>query len=501
MVPEKLPVKCVVSGKQLESGSAVLLAEYKVKTKENDQTGNIYLVAVSAKIKRMAFTNAVILKSVDDKTTYSADSDHWVDDDTDGSPDEDKSAKHPPDKVKSYPCSYKRNVDVNIKAKFKLTNPKIKKIWIRGKSGSADSPLVFDKKEVDVSGGDAVYERTSTEGKLVDTVRGYITANRGKPWGINDPLTLKWEFSLDGEDDSWSDAGGSQHTVYVTLDAPNEDLKNRQETIFNLSCRTGDKEDTHEAVFSKVWQEIKGLEVKRMDNQIMRYWNPMQLTAGSSMKAMLAHKFGNGTCGSWAELLLKTLKAHNDPNVKGVLIIPMKTAFPATVGFLTKEWEFTKSISSGVNNKADSKALKEDDDIQTIDEGDETFVQVRRQAGTPPVYVDEDGNPIDPTTGLGPTGKPNAIDLVKAEVSFIFPGINLKIDTALKPDDRLVEGDTGNTDWLYSTQTFTFDGSNAPGIDLGTAGPKSIVQKLRVTRRMMKKETKDAPQMLLVTIA
>ncbi|MFT5632653.1 MAG: hypothetical protein ACI9SQ_000359 [Rubritalea sp.] len=414
IAPKPSTINKEIPSDTLDATGKISLTPYKVKCPEYEEVGNIYLVIIDAQVKRVAFKDALILKADDNIKEYKVDDYHWIDDNLDGDPDADAASTYLPDKVKSYPCSYERKKTVDIKAQFKANNPKLKKIWVQGKSTSTDSKLVFEKKGITLSSGVGVYEKVS-KGELVNTVRAYITKNRGTPWGKDDPLKIEWEISLDGV--TWADGGKTEHTVYVTLSKPNTKLKNRQETIFNLSCRNGNGKSTHKEVFTRVWEDdIDNLEVKRMVGKVMRYWNLLQDVACFDMKGMLADPEGNTNCAAWAELLFKTMAIHDTPKIEAIGVFPAKAL--GASGFLIAEWGFGKSMTSGGNFIAES--TKAADDVQILAVGEKTVI-------------------------------PNTSTL--SEQPYIFPGPNLKIDGVKVGDDNLIDG--GLTAKLFPAWPYT----------------------------------------------
>jgi hypothetical protein len=70
-------------------------------------------------------------------------------------------------------------------------------------------------------------------------------------------------------------------------------------------------------------------------------------------------------------------------------------------------------------------------------------------------------------------GKPQKFDLIFRELSYIYPGNDLVLDSTIIPDDKEVDGDTGNAEWPYTMQAYTKDGADITGSSKATCKPDS----------------------------
>jgi hypothetical protein len=180
---------------------------------------------------------------------------------------------------------------------------------------------------------------------------------------------------------------------------------------------------------SSIWAAFTTRSVARVDGVQMGYWTGGQNTC-QSLAYMLASPGGDGSCVAWSQLFHQTLEAQGITGSEIFEITADTTVNPGADGFLVKNWNFGKHITTGNNGTCDSHLS-----------GDDVSV---------------------PLTGSMPN------------VACITPGPNGTLDSSASGDDQVVDGLLIGTQypyilysgsWLGSPYGIMFgDVANQPGI-------------------------------------
>ncbi len=180
-------------------------------------------------------------------------------------------------------------------------------------------------------------EDTESTGAFVDTIKHYDHKTSGKEF------VLTWEMNIDELD--WINIGKTKHTVYLTLDEPETNL--RQETLFYTGCRLSDGKANASDAASAVWNEFSDRKVRRVDGKQMTYWANNSATCTDTESLI---RDGNGQCGSWAEFFIDCLKLHGIADAKKILLTTTYENEPNTQVYtrgekrglmLVKDWNFS----------------------------------------------------------------------------------------------------------------------------------------------------------------
>jgi hypothetical protein len=118
----------------------------------------------------------------------------------------------------------------------------------------------------------------------------------------------------------------------------------------------------------------------------LKYWNP-RTGVPQSLRDMLAHTNGNGSCIAWSQLFHQTLKAQGIAGSQIFMITPNTTVNPGATGFLVKNWNFGHHIRTGNDGVCDTTSVGDDIQLKPVGQG---------------------GPPNDPCIGPGPNGALNS---------------------------------------------------------------------------------------------
>jgi hypothetical protein len=167
--------------------------------------------------------------------------------------------------------------------------------------------------------------------------------------------TIDWEVS---SDQSWISAGTSNNKIYLLLATPPAGLR-LQQTLLDIGCQNAAGLIDQTSILNAVWTKFSSLNVtrKRYDPQQnviseekMTYYKSY-LTSIVRGDVLLASATGDGQCGSWATLLVLTLRAIGVTlPMEYVTVTPLPSSIdppPPTsspdIGIFVKSWSFIKS--------------------------------------------------------------------------------------------------------------------------------------------------------------
>jgi len=141
---------------------------------------------------------------------------------------------------------------------------------------------------------------TESSTALPETIKCY-DAKTG-----NTAFKLTWKLKAGTAD--WIEIGETKHNVYVILSSQAPTL--RQETLFDIACRTADGKTAAADVIAGIWSRLATRKIK-----------PNQATGGIYLKfqdplgsgiintaILLANK--NGQCKAWGDIFLEALKVQ-----------------------------------------------------------------------------------------------------------------------------------------------------------------------------------------------
>lgn len=299
-----------------------------------DFTKDVPLVLLPVQIEEISFggTKYWELKSDDAATTYSAP--HWKDVDGNGKPINTTQGE------RDYAVAFTRNTKPKIGAKFKIasaSNFGAIKIKATGPGG-----VTIPETAATVSGDEVTLPLTEASTVLVNTIKFYDKKDDAKAF------KLEWELKIGSSD--WSKISTTKHTVYVTLDDPSpmkdfngNNVTLRQETLFEIGCRNADGESSQASATAKIWSEFTDRVVKRMDGTQMTYYGSYLCTDTDAASLL---QFGDGQCGAWADLLIRTrqVQGMNDPNEYRFFFSKKGLSVE---GFAVKDWTFHGAGTSG----------------------------------------------------------------------------------------------------------------------------------------------------------
>jgi hypothetical protein len=273
------------------------------------------------------------LKSDDAATTYSAP--QWKDVDGNGKPTNTAQGE------RDYAVAFTWNTKPKIGAKFKIasvSNFGAIKIKATGPGGVA-----IPETAATVSGDEVTLPNdTEASAALVNSIKFYDKKDDAKAFKID------WEIKIG--DFNWLKIVTTKHTVYVTLGDPSpmkdfngNNVTLRQETLFEIGCQNADGETDQATATAKIWSEFTDRVVKRIDGTQMTYYDSY-LCANTEAASLL--KFGDGQCGAWADLLIRTrqVQGMNDTNEYRFFF---SNQGPGVEGFAVKDWTFHGAGTSG----------------------------------------------------------------------------------------------------------------------------------------------------------
>lgn len=232
----------------------------------------------------------------------------WKDVDGNGIPTNTSKGEH------NYAIAYTRNAKPQIGAEFKIlgaSNFGTIEIRATGPDG-----IKIPETAATVS-GDVVTlpSTTQTVTALVNTIKFYNAMDDAKAF------KLDWEVKLGAS--NWSKIGTTNHTVYVTLNDPQNSSADRQLTLFDTACReatglTAESEavDKIYCAFTRVLNGVPA--VQRINPKTfkptgdpMTYWgtsNPAPQPQCWSTAGLLL--IGDGRCGAWANFFYDALRVN-----------------------------------------------------------------------------------------------------------------------------------------------------------------------------------------------
>lgn len=128
------------------------------------------------------------------------------------------------------------------------------------------------------------------------------------------PLTIKWQVSLDGT--NWNNVGTNSNKVYVTLNDPT--CATLFHTVVDVACRNAVGQTVESSVVTGIWSGFVSRSVLKWDGTgPMQYWGTnaaahANATDGSQLDSTAKLvQYADGQCGAWASFLGDVFSAHN----------------------------------------------------------------------------------------------------------------------------------------------------------------------------------------------
>jgi len=273
------------------------------------------------KIKEVSFAGANYheLKKDDMSVTYSAP--HWMDKDGNGNPTDTTNGE------RNYSVAYTRNTKPKIGSQLNingLPNNLVIKLRAKGSDG-----VEVPETVAQTNGNEVSLTPTATSTDWPNTIKYYDRSDTNKAF------SLDWEIKI--SNGNWLQVAATRHQVYLTLDDPVTTL--RQETLFYLSAKNADGDNTEAAARDSMYGEFTDRVVTRLDGVQMTYWmnNNMGCTNSSDL---LARNDGNGNCQSWGSFFRDMLRIHGI-NADRIRVWP-KTGDSSVI---VKDWQFNQPSS------------------------------------------------------------------------------------------------------------------------------------------------------------
>lgn len=275
---------------------------------------------IELKIAEVSFTDDhTIRKDVSGSAAAIADP-VWKDVNTDGAPEKDE------------PVAYTRAKNMKVVAKFKITPALTSPVAGVTIKGTGPSALTFEATGVTLSGSEVTIPATVSSDKLPNQVKFF------------NPMTIAWEFSLDGT--NFSTAGSSSHKVYVTLADPLGTI-NVFLTALHLAV-SNDGATTQAAAAQKSWDLIKGpANIRSWDGRKLYYYKPGFgfSSCATTSEGLLTSPSGTGQCGSFARLLMDVYGINGITS--NFTVVDAKTGEQ----FLVKNWTFGARSFPGTSHE------------------------------------------------------------------------------------------------------------------------------------------------------
>lgn len=230
------------------------------------------------------------------------------------------------------PSAYISGTYLKAKASFEFTCANApSSVFIRGTSPDSIS---FPVLQVAVDTGFIQYPVTEATNPFeLHKVRYYEIFN------------IDWEISFDNI--HWYPAGSSGSPVYVTwqqaiVEGPNSwDSYKYFLSLVHLACKNADGASTMEQVIDMIWEDFTDHSVLNVNGEPLHYYKDIFFLYGDIPSLL---KYKDGSCFSWAQLFLGTLKIHGfmqSNNYLGIDPAFLNTSCGVIDGFLAKTWTFT----------------------------------------------------------------------------------------------------------------------------------------------------------------
>lgn len=235
------------------------------------------------------------------------------------------------------PSAYTSGTYLEAKANFEFTCANAPStIFIRG---AGPDSISFPAQQIAVDTGFIQYPVTeATHPFEFHKVRYFESFN------------IDWEVSFDNI--HWYTAGSSGSPVYVTWEQAIDEGPNPWDSykyflsLVHLACKNADGATTMEQVIDLVWEDFTDHSVLTFNGEPLHYYKDI-LCLYIDIPSLLKYK--DGSCFSWAQLFLGTLKIHGFMQPNNYLNIDpgfLNTSCGVIDGFLAKTWTF--AVPTGI---------------------------------------------------------------------------------------------------------------------------------------------------------
>ncbi|WP_165228008.1 hypothetical protein [Aquisphaera insulae] len=249
---------------------------------------------------------------------YSAD--HWLDNNLNGSTAD--AGDH------RYPVLYASAGTMSVAGKWKL--------------GSADSVGTKVKVRGDGPGNLDLPATAATQAGDVLTLAATALSNKFDASAkYFDHFTIKWEISYD-DGKTWSDAGSSDNTVYVSAGTPipDKDSGDFFETVVHLAITKTDSKSAEADLIAGAWSAFTGRSVSRVDGKALHYYQSYNIR-NTTVETLLRDL--DGQCSTFTLLFIDLLKVNGISKTDNYVFVRSTT----DDGFIVKDWTFTGAGKSG----------------------------------------------------------------------------------------------------------------------------------------------------------
>ncbi|HKX29515.1 MAG TPA: IPT/TIG domain-containing protein [Blastocatellia bacterium] len=386
----------------------------------------------SLKLKEVSFsgTGMKAVRKDDDSADYTAP--HW----TDGSA--------------GSPVAYVKGNTATVSIKL-VTSPSVSLDGVTVKV-KGDGPESLDFAERSVTTGASATELVIGDYKSAVNLSATVD--------FFDPLNLAWQYQPPEAVDWWG-AGTSSNRVYVTLADP-VTTSPFLYTIVHLACKGAKGKTAPTDVFNGIWAQFATRTLTTADgSKTLKYYNPKDTVNIFPVQLI---KDGNGQCGSFAKLLIDTLKVHGIVDTKYTFVLRTDST-AGTAGFMVKNWSFTSLPGkSGISEYPYLNIILEPEKTgsqSTINSALHAYLyaDVADGAGIPGQsspdpsalfgnhqFVEYNGNWYDPSYGVTYPGAdfPAKLSSVEAAIDGLFQLTVLTVSESAV--DRDLNGDGDKTD-------------------------------------------------------
>jgi IPT/TIG domain-containing protein len=178
-------------------------------------------------------------------------------------------------------------------------------------------------------------EKTVTAGASARdiSISGFVSvANLSTTVDYFAQLFIHWQYQPPNTS-SWWLAGSSSNQVYVTWAAP-VTISPLFHTLAHIACKPAKGMNTEADIFNAIWGKFALRQIYKADDTTqLKYYHPKDTQNVYPSELIAA---GNGQCGSFARLLIDSLRVHGISTATFPIV---ESAISG--GFLVKVWTFT----------------------------------------------------------------------------------------------------------------------------------------------------------------
>ncbi len=163
------------------------------------------------------------------------------------------------------------------------------------------------------------------------------------------PFKIGWDVSYNNGE-TWMASDSTENTMYVVRNAPQPEAGHFKwyRTVFDLSCRNANLENTETTIIAAIWSEFTDHIVYNYKGDSLRYYRPKN-TYNTNLGALLANK--NAQCYTFAQLFLASIKIQGIVRTNNYVYITPQ--YSTTCGgysvnrFIVKDWTYGPPTGSG----------------------------------------------------------------------------------------------------------------------------------------------------------